>query len=181
MKQSMCANLIVLYFWKDYASLDKCPHCGESRYNLNDRKGKQIPQKVLRYFPLKERLQRLFISKHTIEDMRCHKDKRCETEGILRYPADAKSWKHFNELVSLFCFRRLKCQISIWKYEHIIQHVASYSHSIQLASLEVYKSIIHFSIFTHPWFKVSWYRTGLWDQNGREKRESDGIRRKNFC
>ncbi|KAE8648074.1 hypothetical protein Csa_018866 [Cucumis sativus] len=86
-------------FWKDYASLDKCPHCGESRYNLNDRKGKQIPQKVLRYFPLKERLQRLFISKHTIEDMRCHKDKRCETEGILRYPADAKSWKHFNELL----------------------------------------------------------------------------------
>ncbi|TYJ99784.1 uncharacterized protein E5676_scaffold896G00240 [Cucumis melo var. makuwa] len=32
-------------FWKDYASLDKCPHCGESRYRLIDRKGKQIPHK----------------------------------------------------------------------------------------------------------------------------------------
>ncbi|KAL0536331.1 hypothetical protein IC582_025275 [Cucumis melo] len=56
-------------FWKDYASLDKCPHCGESRYRLNDRKGKQIPHKVLRYFPLKTRLQRLFLSKHTAEDI----------------------------------------------------------------------------------------------------------------
>ena len=84
-------------FWKDYASLDKCPHCGESRYRLNDRKGKQIPHKVLRYFPLKARLQRLFLSKHTAEDMRWHKDKRCETEGILRHPADAEGWKHFDE------------------------------------------------------------------------------------
>ena len=89
-------------FWKDYASLDKCPHCGESRYRLNDRKGKQIPHKVLRYFPLKARLQRLFLSKHTAEDMRWHKDKRCETEGILRHPADAEGWKHFHEQYSCF-------------------------------------------------------------------------------
>ena len=70
MNQFMCANLIVLYFWKDYASLDKCSHCGESRYRLNDRKGKQIPHKVLRYFPLIARLQILFLSKHIVDDMR---------------------------------------------------------------------------------------------------------------
>ncbi|XP_008460612.1 uncharacterized protein LOC103499390 [Cucumis melo] len=87
--------------WKDYTSLDKCPHCGESRYRWNDRKGKQIPHKVLRYFPLKARLQRLFLSKH-IEDMRWHKDKRCETEGILRHPADAEGWKHFDEQYPCF-------------------------------------------------------------------------------
>ncbi|KAA0059144.1 uncharacterized protein E5676_scaffold201G00310 [Cucumis melo var. makuwa] len=29
--------------------------------------------------------------------MRWHKDKRCETEGILRHPADAEGWKHFDE------------------------------------------------------------------------------------
>ncbi|TYK04807.1 uncharacterized protein E5676_scaffold68G001310 [Cucumis melo var. makuwa] len=89
-------------FWKDYASLDKCPHCGESRYRLNDRKGKQIPHKVLRYFPLKARLQRLFLSKHTAEDMRWHRDKRCETKGILRHPADAEGWKHFDEQYPCF-------------------------------------------------------------------------------
>ncbi|TYK21879.1 uncharacterized protein E5676_scaffold494G00120 [Cucumis melo var. makuwa] len=47
-------------FWKDYASLDKCPHCGESRYRLNDRK------------------------------------------GILRHPADAEGWKHFDEQYPCF-------------------------------------------------------------------------------
>ncbi|TYK06226.1 uncharacterized protein E5676_scaffold237G00230 [Cucumis melo var. makuwa] len=67
-------------FWKDYASLDKCPHCGESRYRLNDRKGKQIPHK----------------------DMRWHKDKRCETEGILRHPADDEGWKHFDKQYPCF-------------------------------------------------------------------------------
>ncbi|KAA0026246.1 uncharacterized protein E5676_scaffold343G00340 [Cucumis melo var. makuwa] len=34
--------------------------------------------------------------------MRCHKDKRCETEGILRHPADAEGWKHFHEQYSCF-------------------------------------------------------------------------------
>ena len=29
--------------------------------------------------------------------MRWHKDKRCETEGILRHPADDEGWKHFDE------------------------------------------------------------------------------------
>ncbi|TYK21912.1 Transposon, En/Spm-like protein [Cucumis melo var. makuwa] len=37
-----------------------------------------------------------------IEDMRWHKDKRCETEGILQHPADAEGWKHFDEQYSCF-------------------------------------------------------------------------------
>ena len=34
--------------------------------------------------------------------MRWHKDKRCETEGILRHPADAEGWKHFDEQYPCF-------------------------------------------------------------------------------
>ncbi|KAA0068183.1 uncharacterized protein E6C27_scaffold238G001570 [Cucumis melo var. makuwa] len=37
-----------------------------------------------------------------IEDMRWHKDKRCETESILRHPADAEGWKHFDEQYPCF-------------------------------------------------------------------------------
>ncbi|KAA0051654.1 uncharacterized protein E6C27_scaffold60G00190 [Cucumis melo var. makuwa] len=37
-----------------------------------------------------------------IEDMRWHKDKRCETEGILRHPADTEGWKHFDEQYPCF-------------------------------------------------------------------------------
>ncbi|KAA0062726.1 uncharacterized protein E5676_scaffold523G00030 [Cucumis melo var. makuwa] len=34
--------------------------------------------------------------------MRWHKDKRCETEGILRHPTDAEGWKHFDEQYPCF-------------------------------------------------------------------------------
>ncbi|KAL4030980.1 hypothetical protein IC575_009235 [Cucumis melo] len=34
--------------------------------------------------------------------MRWHKDKRCETESILRHPADAEGWKHFDEQYPCF-------------------------------------------------------------------------------
>lgn len=39
-------------FWKENESRDKCPVCGESRYKSDVDKGKKVPQKVLRYFPL---------------------------------------------------------------------------------------------------------------------------------
>lgn len=42
-------------FWKEYEALEKCPYCGEPRYKFKGNK-KKIPQKVLRYFPLKPRL-----------------------------------------------------------------------------------------------------------------------------
>lgn len=50
-------------FWKKRASCDKCPICDEPRYKYEKGDGKKIPQKVLYYFPLKPRLQRLFTSK----------------------------------------------------------------------------------------------------------------------
>ena len=62
-------------FWKENETLDKCPVCDEPRYKLCHGKGKKVPQKVLRHFPLKPRLQRLFMSRHTSIDMRWHKEK----------------------------------------------------------------------------------------------------------
>ena len=37
-------------FWKENASLEKCPVCNESRYQVVGDKGKRIPHKVMRYF-----------------------------------------------------------------------------------------------------------------------------------
>ncbi|XP_026419993.1 uncharacterized protein LOC113315971 [Papaver somniferum] len=83
-------------FWKEHSKRDDCPVCSEPRYIFHQGKGKKVAQKVLRYFPLKPRLQRLFMSKHTASAMRWHKDKRIETEDILRHPTDAKGWKDFD-------------------------------------------------------------------------------------
>ena len=49
------------------------------------------------YFPLKARLQRLFMSSKTAEDMRWHEEKRVKEEGIMRHPADSIAWKDFDK------------------------------------------------------------------------------------
>ncbi|XP_026413256.1 uncharacterized protein LOC113309041 isoform X2 [Papaver somniferum] len=89
-----CKNDCAL-FWKEYEKEDKYPVCSEYRYKFNDGKGKKIPHKVLRYFPLQPRLQRLFSSKHTARDMRWHKGRHVE-DGVFRNPADAEAWKDFD-------------------------------------------------------------------------------------
>lgn len=72
-----------------------CLICKEPRYKLNDGKGKKIPHKILRYFPLTPRLQRLYMSRKTAVDMRWHKGKRVD-DGILRHLADGEAWKDFD-------------------------------------------------------------------------------------
>nr|XP_048326576.1 uncharacterized protein LOC125421471 [Ziziphus jujuba var. spinosa] len=64
-----CRNDCVL-FWKENTDLGRCPIYDESRYKV-----KNIPHKVLRYFPLKPRLQRLYMSRHTSRDIRWHSEK----------------------------------------------------------------------------------------------------------
>ncbi|KAG8472497.1 hypothetical protein CXB51_034179 [Gossypium anomalum] len=82
-----------------------CHVCGKSRWmNSNtedvntDEGGAQLrkkPVKVLRYFPLIPRLQRLFMSSKTAESMRWHNDQRTD-DGLLRHPADSLAWKSFD-------------------------------------------------------------------------------------
>ncbi|CAL5322070.1 unnamed protein product [Camellia sinensis] len=97
-KIHLCKNDCVL-FWKEYENEDECPTCKAPRYKVRKGKvkGKKIPHKVLRYFPLKPRLQRLFISRKTAIDMKWHKDKRVEEENVLRHPADSEAWKDFDK------------------------------------------------------------------------------------
>nr|CAD1817795.1 unnamed protein product [Ananas comosus var. bracteatus] len=100
-KIDACKNDCVL-FRKKLANNDTWPTCGESRWisssreeEANSRKRKQIPQKVLRFFPLTSRLQRLYMNKEMASNMRWHCDGR-QNDGILRHPADSLAWKHFD-------------------------------------------------------------------------------------
>lgn len=65
--------------------------------NGDNKKQKKIPWKVLRYFPLTPRLQRLFMSSKTATDMRWHSENRVK-DGELRHPADSEAWKHFDQI-----------------------------------------------------------------------------------
>ena len=92
----VCKNVCTL-FWKEHADKEVCPKCHTSRWKADNGKSKKIPSKVLRYVPIKPRLQRLFMLKNIPKDMRWHKDKRLEDGDYLRHLADTIVWKKFDK------------------------------------------------------------------------------------
>lgn len=89
-----CPNDCMLYFGKDDEGLQECKKCKTSRWK--DCKKKQ-PAKILRYFPLKPRLQRLFMCSKTAESMRLHSLEGSQ-DGLMRHPRDSQAWKTFDLL-----------------------------------------------------------------------------------
>ncbi|KAL6607941.1 hypothetical protein ACP70R_041004 [Stipagrostis hirtigluma subsp. patula] len=115
-----CSNHCILYR-KEYASLDKCPTCGASRYKCNrtgtysddsnkrsagvastdqgsssttpsEEHKRKIPAMVMWYLPVIDRLRRLFSNPRDSELMHWHVDKRKKGDDMIRHPADARKW-----------------------------------------------------------------------------------------
>ncbi|KAL3513701.1 hypothetical protein ACH5RR_026418 [Cinchona calisaya] len=84
-----CVNDCVL-FRKEYASNTTCPNdkCKGPRFK---EEGHKVPRKVLRYLPLKPRLQRLFVNDDLANEMRWHKEKRVDDNNIMRHLADSEA------------------------------------------------------------------------------------------
>ncbi|XP_006352028.2 uncharacterized protein [Solanum tuberosum] len=92
-KIHVCPNDCML-FRNEFAKKDvnECLICGASRWKNSVKK---IPAKVLRHFPLKPRLQRLYISSKIAKLMRWHHEE-WNKDGVLRHPADSEAWKAFD-------------------------------------------------------------------------------------
>ncbi|XP_073102502.1 uncharacterized protein [Elaeis guineensis] len=97
-----CPNNCMLFRGKDEGH-DKCQICQSSRYkqftedsNDDTTKNNQIAAKQVRYFPLKPRLQKFFMSSKTAELMRWHEKERTK-DGVQRHPADSIAWRTFDE------------------------------------------------------------------------------------
>ncbi|XP_052116462.1 uncharacterized protein LOC107484265 [Arachis duranensis] len=100
-----CPNNCMLY-WGEDKEKEMCKVCNRSRWKLDTKGGeiqesndgnirKKVPAKVLRYFPLKPRLQRLFLSSKTAEAMRWH-DVAPKEDGVMTHPRDSEAWKMFD-------------------------------------------------------------------------------------
>ncbi|KAL9668106.1 hypothetical protein QQ045_002481 [Rhodiola kirilowii] len=76
-------------FYKDYKDLEHCPVCYELRYLDGDGE-RMIPRRVVRYFPLTLRLQRLYMSPHIAKEMRWHRERKVKC-GHIRHPADGEA------------------------------------------------------------------------------------------
>jgi hypothetical protein len=99
-----CVNDCVL-FRGDYEKMETCTTCKESTWKNSDSAGlgkctstggvktKLFPLKILRYFPLIPRLQRIYMNETTSKYMRWHKEELVE-DGKVRHLANSKAWKH---------------------------------------------------------------------------------------
>lgn len=93
-----CPNNCML-FWEGDSELEPRKHCGTSKWCPN--KKKKQPAKILRYFPLKPRLKRLFICCKTVEHMRWHTSES-NSDRFMRKPRDGEAWKTFDRTHSGF-------------------------------------------------------------------------------
>ncbi|XP_013608330.1 PREDICTED: uncharacterized protein LOC106315105 [Brassica oleracea var. oleracea] len=98
-----CVNDCCL-FRRKLKKLDNCPKCKASRWKINMQTGevkKGVAQKVLRYFPIIPRLQRMFRSEEMAKNLRWHASNR-STDGKLRHPVDSVTWKQMDDKHPLF-------------------------------------------------------------------------------
>ncbi|XP_016441345.1 uncharacterized protein LOC107766944 [Nicotiana tabacum] len=93
-KIDACQNDCTLY-WSDYADVQACPKCGKSRWKFEEHGGKKVAHKILRHFPIKPKLQRLYMARETSTKMRWHKEGNVD-DGVLRHPSDSIIWKSFD-------------------------------------------------------------------------------------
>nr|GEV80175.1 hypothetical protein [Tanacetum cinerariifolium] len=97
-KIHVCSNNCTLY-WKDNKELTVCPTCGISRwkvYNKTQKVYKNIPTKLMWYFPIIPRLQRLFKLESISKDLKWHATRRI-TDGVLHHLADSQAWRTIDE------------------------------------------------------------------------------------
>jgi hypothetical protein len=95
-----CENNCII-FWNECENSDSCPKCKVSRWksnkkSLDEKCEYKVHRKVLLYFPIKKRLQRLFVSSKTASLTRWHDEHRRKND-LLRHPADYPLWKDFDE------------------------------------------------------------------------------------
>jgi len=89
-KIDVCYNNCML-FYKDNENKEKCDFCKANRYEDG---GKKIPRKVLRYLPIKDRLQRLFLHPETAKLMYAPSP---STNGKMVHPCDGEAWQKFDK------------------------------------------------------------------------------------
>ncbi|GJY96570.1 reverse transcriptase domain-containing protein [Tanacetum coccineum] len=70
--------------------------CKTSRWKDSNTPRKKVPKKVLCYFPIIPRLQRLYKSSHTAKEMTWHATGKCMEPGKMQHPVDGRARKNFD-------------------------------------------------------------------------------------
>ncbi|WVZ76869.1 hypothetical protein U9M48_024793 [Paspalum notatum var. saurae] len=111
-----CDNDCIL-FRKEREKKNVCPKCNTSRWKSekkspNGKRVHRVRMKVLRYFPVKKRFQRYFMSSKIAPDARWH-DEELIKDGLLRHPVDAPFWKDFDSSYLDFAFDSRNLRLAV--------------------------------------------------------------------
>ena len=111
-----------MLYSKEHANSSECIVCGVFRWKSSDvhptdefnqsSKKKKIFAKVLRYFLLKPRLQRLYMSSKTISHMKWHFD-GCMRGEMMRHPVDSLAWKNIDKVHPSFAQEPQNVRLSL--------------------------------------------------------------------
>ncbi|GKA09433.1 hypothetical protein Tco_0688764 [Tanacetum coccineum] len=91
-----CVNDCFLFRGDNNKDVYFCPVCKTSIWKDSNTPGKKVPKKVLRYFLIIPRLQRLYKSSHTAKEMTWHATGKCMEPGKMQHPVDGGAWKNFD-------------------------------------------------------------------------------------
>ncbi|GJT52265.1 hypothetical protein Tco_0978422 [Tanacetum coccineum] len=91
-----CVNDCFLFRGDANKDVHFCPVCNTSIWKDGNTPGKKVPKKVLRYFLIILRLQRLYKSSHTAKEMTWHATGKCTKPGKMQHPVDSSAWKDFD-------------------------------------------------------------------------------------
>ncbi|GKD02033.1 hypothetical protein Tco_1172307 [Tanacetum coccineum] len=97
-----CVNDCFLFRGDANKDVHFYPVCNTSRWKDSNTSGKKVPKKVLRYFPIIPRLQRLYKSSHTTKEMTWHATGKCTEPGKMQHPVDGRACKDFDTKYSDF-------------------------------------------------------------------------------
>ncbi|GJS26330.1 hypothetical protein Tco_0486950 [Tanacetum coccineum] len=90
-----------------------CPVCKTSRWKDSNTPGKKVPKKVLRYFPIIPRLQRLYKSSHIAKEMTWHATGKCTEPDKMKHPVDGRAWKNFDTKYLDFAEEPINVQLGL--------------------------------------------------------------------
>ncbi|XP_050280987.1 uncharacterized protein LOC126721937 [Quercus robur] len=151
-----CPNDCIL-FWKDNVNLEACPCCKESRWKMNEasvtgnnalsNKGKKKAAKILRWFPLKPRLQRLFLSPDLASSMKWHVNGHID-DGVMRHPANPDAWKMFDTTYLQFSSEPHNVRLGLAANGFNLFGIMSTTHNTWLVMLVPYN--------LPPWLCMKW-------------------------
>nr|GFA81715.1 hypothetical protein [Tanacetum cinerariifolium] len=91
-----CVNDCFLFRGDNNKDVHFCPVCKTSRWKDSNTSGKKVFKKVLRYFLIIPRLQRLYKSSHTAKEMTWHATRKYTEPSKMQHPVDGRAWKNFD-------------------------------------------------------------------------------------